>query len=76
MRVYTLDELRRFLEGVDAALLGKALVVVIGGGAAAIEYGAQAARATSIPGRGFRRTFSSAISDSVRTSVLRSGLHA
>jgi hypothetical protein len=39
MRVYTPDELRRFLEGVDAALLGKAEVVVIGGAAAAIEYG-------------------------------------
>lgn len=39
MRVYTPDELRRFLEGVDAALHGKARVVVIGGAAAAIEYG-------------------------------------
>jgi hypothetical protein len=39
MRVYTPDELRRFLEGVDAALLGKAEVIVIGGAAAAIEYG-------------------------------------
>ena len=39
MRVYTPDELRRFLEGVDGALHGKAVVVVIGGAAAAIEYG-------------------------------------
>ena len=39
MRVYTPDELRRFLEGVDGALHGKAEVVVIGGAAAAIEYG-------------------------------------
>jgi hypothetical protein len=39
MRVYTPGELRRFLEGVDAALRGKAEVVVIGGAAAAIEYG-------------------------------------
>ena len=39
MRIYTPDELRRFLEGVDAALRGKARVVVIGGAAAAIEYG-------------------------------------
>jgi hypothetical protein len=39
MRVYTPDELRRFLEGVDAALRGEAEVVIIGGAAAAIEYG-------------------------------------
>jgi hypothetical protein len=39
MRVYIPDELRRFLEGVDAALLGRAEVIVIGGAAAAIEYG-------------------------------------
>jgi len=39
MRVYTPDELRRFLEGVDAALLGKAEVVVIGG---AVERARQA----------------------------------
>ena len=39
MRIYTPEDLRRFLEGVDAALRGKAEVVVIGGAAAAIEYG-------------------------------------
>ncbi len=38
MRVYTPDELRRFLEGVDDALHGQAEVVVIGGAAAALEY--------------------------------------
>ncbi len=39
MRVYTPDELRRFLEAVDGALHGQAEVVVIGGAAAALEYG-------------------------------------
>ncbi len=39
MRVYTPDELRRFLEAVDGALHGQADVVVIGGAAAALEYG-------------------------------------
>ncbi len=39
MRVYTPEELRRFLVGVDAALDRQAEVVVIGGAAAALEYG-------------------------------------
>jgi hypothetical protein len=39
MRVYTPNELRRFLESVDAALTRRAKVVVIGGAAAALEYG-------------------------------------
>jgi hypothetical protein len=39
MRVFTPDELRRFLEAVDGALRGQAEVVVIGGAAAALEYG-------------------------------------
>jgi hypothetical protein len=39
MRVYTPDELRRFLEAVDGALHAPAEVVVIGGAAAALEYG-------------------------------------
>ena len=39
MRVYTPDELRRFLEGVDGALRGQTEIVVIGGAAAALEYG-------------------------------------
>jgi hypothetical protein len=58
MRVYTPDELRRFLEGVDAALRGDAEVVVIGGAAAPSSTGSRAARVTSIRGRerGCRRT--------------------
>ena len=39
MRVYTPGELRRFLAAVDRALEHPAEVVVIGGAAAAIEYG-------------------------------------
>jgi hypothetical protein len=39
MRVYTPDELRRFLKAVDGALHGREEVVVIGGAAAALEYG-------------------------------------
>lgn len=39
MRLYTPDELRRFLGGVDAALGRRAEIVVIGGAAAALEYG-------------------------------------
>ncbi len=39
MRAYTPAELRRFLGAVDRALAGPAEVVVIGGAAAAIEYG-------------------------------------
>ena len=38
MRLYTPAELRIFLAGVDAALRGKAEVVLIGGAAVAIEY--------------------------------------
>jgi hypothetical protein len=39
MRVYTPEELRRFLAAVDRALERPAEVVVIGGAAAALEYG-------------------------------------
>lgn len=39
MRVYTPEELRRFLENVDGALDRRAEIVVIGGAAAALEYG-------------------------------------
>lgn len=39
MRVYTPTELRRFLAAMDRALERPAVVVVIGGAAAAIEYG-------------------------------------
>ena len=39
MRVYTPQELRTLLEGVDAALKHEARVVIIGGAAAALEYG-------------------------------------
>jgi hypothetical protein len=39
MRVYTPAELRRFLAGMDKALEHPAEIVVIGGAAAAIEYG-------------------------------------
>jgi hypothetical protein len=39
MRVYTPRELRRFLAAVDGALEGPVEVVVIGGAAAALEYG-------------------------------------
>lgn len=39
MRVYTPEELRKFLEGVDAALDHRAETVIIGGAAAALAYG-------------------------------------
>ncbi len=39
MRVYTPQELRRFLAAMDRALDHPAEVVVIGGAAAALEYG-------------------------------------
>lgn len=39
MRVYTPAELRKFLGGVDAALDHRAEIVIIGGAAAALEYG-------------------------------------
>jgi hypothetical protein len=39
MRVYTPAELRRFLAGMDEALEHPAEIVVVGGAAAAIEYG-------------------------------------
>ena len=59
MRAYTPVELRRFLEGVDAALQGEAEVVVIGGAAAAIEYGVVSGTRDIDTGRGFRRTWRS-----------------
>ena len=39
MRVYTPEELRAFLTGIDAALDHPVEIVVIGGAAAALEYG-------------------------------------
>lgn len=42
MRVYTDEELRRFLRGVDAALEGPEKVLLIGMGAACVHYRAEA----------------------------------
>ena len=50
METFLREQLERFLQAVDAALVAPVEVVVIGGTAAALHYGVRRLRTISIPG--------------------------